>query len=75
MDQKELVELMQIHPSIERWLKDQVLVTVSSFEKAGTKLVARYSYANNYDLKKLLNGEKVVAGSLNNPYAEYVTSD
>ena len=28
-----------------------------------------YSYANNGKLKKLLNGEKVVAGNLNNPYA------
>lgn len=39
------------------------------FEEAGTKLMAHYSYTTNCNLKKLLNGEKVVAGSLNNLYA------
>lgn len=39
------------------------------FEETGTKLMAHYSYTTNYNLKNLLNGEKVVAGSLNNLYA------
>lgn len=41
----------------------------SQFEETGTKLMAHYSYTTNCNLKKLLNGEKVVAGRLNNLYA------
>lgn len=60
---------MQIHPPIEKWLNDQALLIIFNSEDTGRKLVVCYSYANNGNLKKLLNGEKVVAGSLNNPYA------